>query len=101
MPSHDLAEEAWNCRSLALELRGRPEVPILLRLASEFDRLADHEKRQRSLHEEDRRYFDQRAAQEVTAAVRAANPKARLAHLTMARTYEALSEERNAQRDAR
>lgn len=83
-PSYDLADEASHCRSLALELRDRPEMPVLLRLASEFDRLADSEKGRRSDHEEDGRYFDQRAAQEVRAAVRAAHPMARLAHLKMA-----------------
>jgi hypothetical protein len=101
MPSYEFAEEAMNCRSLALELGGRPEVPILLKLASEFDRLADREERLRSHHEEDSRYFDQRAAQEVRAAVAAANPKARLAHLKMAQSYEALVQESQAQRDAR
>jgi hypothetical protein len=91
MPSYDFAAEALHCRSLALELRGRPEVPVLLGLASEFDRLVHDEERLLSLHEEDRCYFVQRAAQEVTAAVKAAHPQARLAHLKMAQRYEALS----------
>jgi hypothetical protein len=96
MPSYDLANEASKCRSLALELEGRPEVPILLRLASEFNQLASRQERPSSDHEEDGRYFKQRAAQEVRAAVRAAHPKARLAHLKMAQSYEARSQESDA-----
>lgn len=40
---------------------------------------------------EDKAYFAQRAAQETTAAVAASHCKARLAHLTMAQHYDALS----------
>jgi hypothetical protein len=101
MPSYDLADEAANCRLLALELRDRPEVPILLRLASEFDRLVHNADGCGSVYEKDGRYFEQRAAQEIRAAVRAAHPKARLAHLKMAQSYEALSQESRAHLRAR
>ena len=99
MPSSDLAGDASDCRSLAQEFRGRPETSLLLRLAREFDRLAITKDWPLGFHENDGRYFARRAAQEVTAAVRAAHPKARLAHLKMAQRYEALSNEIHAQRN--
>jgi hypothetical protein len=44
MTQPSLAEEAESCRRRALAYVGRPEAPILLRIAEEFDRLA-HERR--------------------------------------------------------
>jgi hypothetical protein len=35
-----LAEEAADCRRAALEFPGRPEQPLLLKLASAFEELA-------------------------------------------------------------
>ena len=35
-----LIEEAANCRGAALELAGRPEQPLLLKLASAFEEVA-------------------------------------------------------------
>jgi hypothetical protein len=92
MHLHDLASEASACRSLAKEFEGRPEAPFLLRLASEFDQLAATREGPLGLDDEDGRYFSQRAAQEVTAAVRAVHPNARLAHLELARRYEQISQ---------
>jgi hypothetical protein len=77
---------------MALEFAERPEASLLLRLASEFDRLALEKDRPLGFTADDSRYFAQRAAQEVTAAVKAGHPKARLAHLKIAQRYEALSQ---------
>lgn len=44
MPFHDVAKEAAHCRLVAKELQGRPEVPVLLKLACEFDRLGERRK---------------------------------------------------------
>ena len=92
MPPHELAGEAADCRSLAQELAGRPEASLLLRLASEFDRLALERDWPLGFHADDSRYFAQRASQEITAAVKARHPKARLAHLKIAQRYEHLSQ---------
>jgi hypothetical protein len=92
MHPHNLASEASACRSLAKEFEGRPEAPLLLRLASEFDQLASTREWPAGSHDEDGQYFSQRATQEVTAAVRAAHPNARLAHLELARRYEQISQ---------
>lgn len=91
MPLCRLAGEGSDCRSLAQELEGRPEAPLLLRLASEFDRLAVEREWPLGFHQDDSRYFARRAAQEVTAAVRAKHARARLAHLEMAHRYNGLS----------
>ena len=91
MPSYSLVGEASDCRSLVEEFRGRPEARLLRRLASEFERLAVERDWPLGFHGDDGRYFAQRAAQEVTAAVQAEHPKARLAHLKMARRYDGLS----------
>ena len=88
MHLHELASEASACRSLAEEFEGRPEAPFLHRLATEFDQLAITKERSAGFHDEDGRYFSHRATQEVTAAVQAAHPNARLAHLELARRYE-------------
>lgn len=92
MRLHELASEASACRSLAKEFEGRPEAPLLLRLATEFDQLAVTREWPLGLDDEDGRYFSQRAAQEVTAAVKAVHPNARLAHLELARRYEQISQ---------
>jgi hypothetical protein len=92
MRPHHLASEASACRSLAKEFEGRPEAPLLLRLATEFDQLAVTREWPLGLGDEDGRYFSQRAAQEVTAAVKAVHPNARLAHLELARRYEQISQ---------
>jgi TorA maturation chaperone TorD len=92
MRPHELASEATACRVLAQEFEGRPEAPVLLRLASEFDRLAVTREWPLGFREDDGRYFSQRASQEVTAAINAAHPGARLAHLQIARRYEELSQ---------
>jgi hypothetical protein len=92
MTRHELASEAADCRSLARELGGRPEASLLLRLASEFDRLAVERDSPLGSDAGDGRYFAQRAAQEVTAAVNAGHSKARLAHLKIAQRYEHLSQ---------
>ena len=63
------------------------EKAVLLRIASEFDRLGEVAGRPENLA-----YFAARAAQEVTAAVRANHPQARLAHLAMAQRYDALAQ---------
>lgn len=41
--------------------------------------------------EEDRLYFEQRASEEFLAAAKAQHPRAREAHLTMARSYQDLA----------
>ena len=92
MRPHHLASEASACRSLAKEFEGRPEAPFLLRLATEFDQLAVTREWPLGLDDEDGQYFSQRAAQEVTAAVKALHPNARLAHLELAHRYEQISE---------
>lgn len=88
MSQISLAIEAADCRLLARELHGRPEEPVLLQLASEFDRLADLQEGA----SDEVTYCSARAAQEVSAAVKARHPKARLAHLTMAQRYEGRSQ---------
>jgi hypothetical protein len=85
---------------MAQEFDGRPEASFLLRLASEFDRLALERDRPTGFTADDARYFAQRAAEEVTAAVKAGHPKARLAHLKIARSYEHLSQAIRARRDS-
>jgi TorA maturation chaperone TorD len=92
MRPHHLASEASACRSLAEEFEGRPEAPLLLRIATEFDRLAVTREWPLRLDDEDGQYFSQRASQEVTAAVKAIHPNARLAHLELARRYEQISQ---------
>ena len=87
MSQISLALEAADCRLLARELQGRPEERVLLQLASAFDELADL----KNGVEDERSYCSHRAAQEVSAAVAARHPKARLAHLTMAQRYEGRS----------
>jgi hypothetical protein len=91
MPSYNLVGEASDCRSLVEEFRGRPEAQLLGRLASEFERLAVESDWPLGFHLDDSVYFAQRAAQEVTAAVKAEHPKARLAHLKMAQRYDKFS----------
>lgn len=91
MPPCFLAIEAVDCRSLARELHGRPEEPILLRLADEFDRVAVQQSSPAGYQESDLAYFAKRASQETAAAVKARHPKARLAHLKMAQRYDGLS----------
>lgn len=91
MPPCFLAIEAVDCRSLARELHGRPEEPILLRLAEEFDRVAVQRGSPVGYHESEIAYFAKRADQETAAAVGARHPSARLAHLQMAQRYEGLS----------
>jgi TorA maturation chaperone TorD len=92
MRPHELASEATACRVLAKEFEGRPEAPVLSRLANEFDRLALTREWPLGFRDEDGRYFRERAAQEVTAAVNAGHPGARLAHLQIAQRYEELSQ---------
>lgn len=86
-----LACEAADCRSLAYQFRGRPEEAVLLRLADEFDKLAGERGWPAGFSESDLSYFAARACQEKTAAVRATDPRARLAHLKMAQRYALLS----------
>ena len=71
----------------------------MLRLAREFDRLAILKDWRLGSGANDGRYFARRAAQDVTAAVRAAQATARLAHLKMAQGYDALSNEIHAHRN--
>jgi hypothetical protein len=80
------ADEADHCRWLSDQLNGQAEKRILYRIASEFDRLAE-------LRGLDSSYYAWRASQEVSAAVKARHPAARLAHLIMARRYDALVKE--------
>ena len=91
MLQRTLANDAADCRLWADEFDGRPERAILLRLSSEFLILAAKNGEQ-SIDQSDVPYFAQRATQEITAAVKAKHPKARLAHLKMAQHYEALSQ---------
>jgi hypothetical protein len=100
MPRHELAGEAADCRSLARVLVGRPEALLLVRIACAFDQLAVERDPPSGFDAEDGRYFAQRAAQEVTAAVKAEHPKARLAHLKIAQRYEHLAQEIEARRNS-
>ena len=84
MVQRTFAEEAVQCRCLIDELDGEAEKALLYGIASEFDRLAELSSF------EDPAYYASRAAQEVSAAVKARHPQARLAHLMMARRYDAL-----------
>lgn len=79
------SEEADECRKLADELSFAAEQDMLRRIAHEFDRLASNAIRA------DRPIYAARAAQELTAAAAAGHPRARSAHLTMARHYESLA----------
>ena len=83
-------DEAAECRRYAEEVEGAPDRALLLRLAVEFDRLADLAGTAPA-RVEDPAYYATRASQEVTAAVKAKHPQARLAHLAMARRYDALA----------
>ena len=94
MSRNTLTEDAANCRSCAKESNGRPEKAFLLRLASEFENLADAATTTIQSHQDDCCYFAQRASQETKAAVDAKHPIARLAHLIMARRYDDLSRDR-------
>ncbi len=91
MSQRTLTNEAADCRSWAHEFEGRPEKAFLLKLASEFENLARAATQSLGVQENDRLYFAQRASQEVTAAVQAKHPIARLAHLRMAQRYDALT----------
>ncbi len=91
MPQRTWKDDAEDCRLWAMEFRERPEQALLLRLASEFENLAKVTTATSSIHEDDLPYFASRASQEITAAVRARHPKARLAHLAMAQRYELMS----------
>jgi hypothetical protein len=91
MYQRTLADDAADCRQWADEFDGQPERAILLRLSSEFLILAA-KNGEHSIDPGDVPYFAQRATQEITAAVKAKHPKARLAHLKMAQHYEALSQ---------
>jgi len=92
MRSCSLSFEATDCRLLAREFFGLPEEVLLRRIAQEFDRLAAHSDLPAALEEEDVAYFGERAHQEMRAAVRAKNAKARLAHLKLAQRYDRLSQ---------
>lgn len=87
MAQRNFAEEANECRRLISDVEARAEKVLLHRIASEFDQLAGLRA------SADPSYYAARAAEEVSAAVRARHPNARLAHLTMARRYDALAQE--------
>ena len=91
MSQRTYANEAANCRSWANECKGRHEQAFLLRVASEFENLADVANARSNIHKDDWTNFAQRASQEITAAVRATHPRARLAHLRLAQHYETLT----------
>jgi hypothetical protein len=91
MSQRTMAHEAADCRFWAQEFAGRPEQNFLLRLAIEFELLAEKAVAPINMHDHDQSYFARRASQEVTAAVKAKHPKARLAHLKMAQSYEAMT----------
>jgi len=80
------ADDADDCRQLADEVEADAEKAILYAIANEFDRLAN------LARWTDRTYYAARASQELTAAVNARNPKARLAHLVLARRYDAIAQ---------
>lgn len=80
--------EAAECRMLAQEFSGKAEGPVLQSIAAEFDRLAAHDL---ANYAEDQCYYLKRAQDETMAAVAAKHPRARMAHLSMARRYDALS----------
>jgi hypothetical protein len=90
MSQRTLENEAARCLYLAEKFGGRPEKAILLRIASEFQRLSDLDEPAPPVVEHDRPYFTERASQEISAAVQARHPKARLAHFRMAQHYEDL-----------
>ena len=46
MDSLTMLDEAEACRQRALSYIGKPEAPLLLRMAQEFDRLAKEGRRQ-------------------------------------------------------
>jgi len=85
-------DEAEHCRRSAMEVERAAEKAILLRLASEFDRLAQTDADVDDEWAEDPSYYAARAAQEISAAVKARHPQARLAHLVMAQRYDALAQ---------
>ncbi|RST31495.1 hypothetical protein HMF7854_12090 [Sphingomonas ginkgonis] len=85
MAKHSYSDDAEDCRRFAEEVGGEADKAMLHRIAREFERLAEE------VRHADRPYYVARATQEVTAAVKAVHPQARLAHLTMARHYEALT----------
>ena len=90
MSQRSLADDATVCLLLADEFEGRPEEALLLRLASEFQALANGPNPTCRIREGDLPYFALRASQEVTAAVKAEHPNARIAHLKMAQHYNAM-----------
>jgi len=86
MVQRTLSNEAEHCRRFADEVMPEADKAFLLRIAGEFDRLADLARR------DDPSYYATRAAQEVSAAVGAQHPRARMAHLVLARRYDALAQ---------
>lgn len=80
------SDDADECRYLAREVSGEADRACLIRIAREFDALAH------AARCADRPYYAARAAQEVTAAVQARHPRARLAHLHLAQHYEAIAQ---------
>ena len=91
MVQRTFSDDAEQCRRFADEVEGAPDKAFLLRIAGEFDRLADGE-RGWAERAEDPAYYAARASQEVSAAVKARHPQARLAHLVMAQRYDALAQ---------
>ncbi|MCW3796520.1 hypothetical protein OMW55_01675 [Sphingomonas sp. BN140010] len=85
MVQRTFSDEADDCRRFADEVECAADKAFLHRIAGEFDRLAETVR-----YEDDPAYYAARAAQEVSAAVKAQHPRARLAHLLMAQRYEGL-----------
>jgi hypothetical protein len=90
MEQRSFASDVTACRGLMDEVQDPAEKNLLLRIACEFERLDRIAECETSAAEQPF-YYAQRAAQEVTAAVKAQHPKARLAHLSMAQRYDCLA----------
>lgn len=90
MEQRSFASDVAVCRGLMDEVQDRAEKNLLHRIACEFERLDRITECEKSAAEQPL-FYAQRAAQEVTAAVKAQHPKARLAHLNMAQRYDCLA----------
>ena len=90
MERRSFASDVAACRGLMAEVQDPAEKNLLHRIACEFERFDRITECEKSAAEQPF-YYARRAAQEVTAAVKAQHPKARLAHLSMAQRYDCLA----------
>ncbi len=82
-----LSNQAQDCRMWAAEFGSRPEASMFLRLANEFEELANGHLRGMTSRYDEASYLCRRATQECEAATASSNANAKKAHLTLAAAY--------------